>query len=141
MKLARRQGNAIDDVPVDMRRAEAVGAALPRAAARGVDERRGITIEPGTRITGRDDRKALGVFAFRVTVVVVAIEAEQRGDVRVGPSRQQRQAPAEQRRREPQRADRVTDVVLTVPKRALAVLPGLAPEDRGQADEKSVLIK
>src|SRR3970040_1135017 len=46
--------------------------------------------------------------------------------------------PAERRRRDAHRADRVADVVLAVAERALAVFPGLAPVDRREARAKGL---
>ena len=85
-----------------------------------------------------DDREAFGLFALGVAEVGVTVETEQRRDLRIRPARQQRQPPSEERRGKPQRADRVAEVVLAVPKGALAVLPRLPPVDRGQPDEKRV---
>ena len=48
---------------------------------------------------------------------------------------EQPRLPAQTGRGDAQRTQRVADVVLAVAERAVAVLPGLAPEDRGQPDE------
>ena len=124
------------------RRAQSVRAAAPGPAGRG--RRTALTdrcSSHGARIAGGHDGDAFGLFALGVGVIRLAIEAEQRRDLRVGPPRQQRQPPSEQRRREPQRADRVAGVVLAVAERALPVLPRFAPVNRRQRDEKAGLAR
>ena len=72
----------------------------------------------------------------RLREVLVAGKAEQRRDVVVGPAGEDAEVPAQKRRREAQRGQRVAGVVLAVPERALAVLPRLAPGDRRKPDEE-----
>ena len=74
---------------------------------------------------------AAGLFAFRVDEVLVAIEADQRGDVAMRPGGQQPRRQPE-RGRDADGGERVAEVVLAVAERALAVLPRLAPVDRRQ---------
>src|SRR5262249_1686241 len=56
-------------------------------------------------------------------------------DVGMRPVGQQPQVQPVQRCRDSQRRNRVTEIVLAVAERALAVLPGLAPVNRGERDE------
>src|SRR5205085_11102730 len=124
-----------DDWPLDVIRAQTVRTTEPRTCARGRDQR--ISAEPRTT---SHNRNALGFLAFRVAEVRIAIESEQRTNLRIRPLRQQLHPPSEHRGGEPHRADRVPDVVLTVAEGAFAVLPCLAPDDRGQRDEKTTTI-
>src|ERR1035438_1948696 len=49
--------------------------------------------------------------------------------------------PPEGRRREPHRPQRMTDIVLAVPERTLAILPGLPPMNGREPHEESALRK
>jgi hypothetical protein len=73
--------------------------------------------------------------------VLRPIEAQQRGHVVVAGSDEQTRRPAERGGRVPGRAERVTDIVLAVAERPLAVLPGLAPVDGGEAEQKATAWK
>ena len=70
--------------------------------------------------------------------ILFAIDAGRRRDGAVGPRRQQRGAPPEEPRGHRHRRACVSEVVLAVAERSLAVLPSLAPMDGCQRDEHDV---
>src|SRR3989304_4386311 len=63
--------------------------------------------------------------------------ARDRGQVRVAGSVEQTRGPAEDSRRVARGGERVPGVLLAIAEGPVAVLPGLAPVDRGQAEEKA----
>jgi hypothetical protein len=65
-------------------------------------------------------------------------DAEQAGERVARGSLQDAHAPTQRRRRDGERTERVTQVVLAVSERALAVLPRLAPSDRRETDEHAL---
>src|SRR5687768_5534653 len=99
--------------------------------------RRGIGVDPRRDVRRRDDRDTLRLLALYPDEIRIAVEAENGGELFVGPSRQQGQLPAEQRRSHAQRADGMPGVVLAVTKRTLPVLPCLAPVNRRERDQKA----
>ena len=70
--------------------------------------------------------------------ILLPVHAQQCGDLFVGPVGQQPQRPSEERRRYAKCRDGVSDIVLAISERALAVLPRLPPLNRGQCDEESL---
>jgi hypothetical protein len=116
---------------------ERIGNAAPGRAARRVDQPRGIGVDPPRRVARGDDRNAFRLLALRPREIGVAVQAEDGGELFIGPSRQQRQLPAEQRRGHSQRADGMAGVVLAVTERALPVLPRLTPVDGRESDKEA----
>src|SRR5688500_16109017 len=100
---------------------------MPRRRTGGLDEKCGIGISPGTRLSGCHDRDQIRLLVFAVAMRRIAIEAGEGGNLIVGPARQKRELPSQHRGRNAQRAKRMARVVLTVPECALAVLPGFTP--------------
>ena len=133
--IARRCGNLVDEGPLHVVLAQLIGVSGPGTPADGV--KKGVPIDSWGLVTAHraDFEEACRLFALGVDEVVVAIDSGQQRDVRVGPVRQDSRAQAGERGRDPDRRDGVTQVVLTVSKRAFAVLPRLAPMDGGQRDE------
>src|SRR5204862_7939887 len=111
------------------------GVAGPDTRTDGVEK--GGAIDAWRPLTAEraNFEEAPRLFALGVDEVVVAIDSGQRGDVRVGPVRQDSRAEAGERGGDPNRRDRVTEIMLTVAEGAFAVLPRLAPMDGGQRDE------
>src|SRR6185312_14029662 len=68
--------------------------------------------------------------------VLIAVEPQPGGEIGVGRPVEKGRRPAQRRRGVPQRGEGVTRVELAIAEGPLAVLPGLAPGDRGQADEE-----
>ena len=104
------------------------------ATARPQADRRRVRARPRAGSARHDHRETLRLFPLGVAVIGApdpgraaprSARSDQPGS---SASRHPRSAAAK-----PQRADRVTDIVLAVAERALAVLPGLAPVDRRQA--------
>ena len=86
---------------------------------------------------GRPDRQhGIRLLALGACEILGSIQAEQVVDRLVGQAMQQHCAPAQGRGGDPQRADRVSDVMLAIAEGTFAVLPRLAPVDRRQADQK-----
>ena len=121
----------------------------PAVAGRRVDAGRlalpACTVQPGDDLFGRrrlgqpdgTHRKQdfrlfdLGEGVARRREIVRTIQSQAMRQRRAG---QRAKLPAEQRGGVGERADGVTDVELAIAKGALAVLPGLAPHDAGEAD-------
>ena len=76
------------------------------------------------------------MLALGACEILGSIQTEQVVDRFVGQAMQQHCAPAQGRGGDPQRADRVSDVMLAIAEGTFAVLPRLAPVDRRQADQK-----
>ena len=143
-RAASGPGDLVDGLPGDVRRAERVGPTGPDAGAyechdsrrRSPAARRGTGIRRGT--AGEDQEHSIGVSLSAAP----RRRSPRRGPGRGGPRRDHRQArpergaPAQRRGRVAHGGDGVSGVVLAVAEGALAVLPGLAPVDRGQTDEE-----
>jgi hypothetical protein len=77
------------------------------------------------------------MLGFCLTSIVFPVHTEESGKLCVRPFRQQPEVPAKERRRDAKRSDRMTHIVLTVAKGALAVLPCLPPLNRSQRNKKA----
>ena len=133
-----------DRRPSHVLRAEGVRRSGPRPAAKRLAQLGkadlhplDCRVDPGAR---RDDHEAVGMLAVRgrqAGEVTLAIEAEERRHVVVAGCVEEACGPAQHRRRVADGAERVAHVVLAVAEGPLAVLPGLAPVDGGEADQES----
>ena len=131
--------DVVDNRPAHVAVAQVIGLSRPRAGAHGRNQRGAVVRRELAGPGRRDDREhAARIVPFGVGIVRVAIEADQRRDLVVRPVRQHHGAAAGDCRRHRQRGHGVAEVVLAVAERALAVLPRLAPVDRGQHHEPGV---
>jgi hypothetical protein len=130
-RITGRGHDFIDDWPLNMIATQAICATEPRAISRCTHQRVGVKSGIANRESRipADDRDALRFFAFSLAVIRITIEAQERRNLRIRPFREQLHAPSEQRGCEAECTDGVTGVVLTVAKRALAVLPRFTPDD------------
>jgi hypothetical protein len=80
----------------------------------------------------------LAVRSGHVGKVGIAVDSEQGGHVGVAGRVEQSGRPSKRRGCEAHCGDRVTHVVLAITKRPFPVFPGLAPVDRGQANEEAM---
>ena len=123
-----------------MCRTQRVRLTGPRAAA----DQLGGDVRPlrGGQAARIDQEGPVGVFAVgrcHRGEVAVPVQAEDRGQVGVGTGVVQDRRPAHGGGRVANRRHGVPGVVLAVAEGPFAVFPGLAPVDRGQADEERAL--
>jgi hypothetical protein len=77
-----------------------------------------------------------GVLSLCPSEVDLAVKSEKLGEGGVAHSIEKTEFPAEGSRRESHCTQRMTGIVLTVPKRALAILPSFAPKNRREPYEE-----
>ncbi len=129
--------NPLDDLPLVVTATQDVRSPLPRRAPGCCNERSAISRTPRHRRS--DEREALRLFGLGIPAVFVSVHTPQRSKVVIRPFGQKPERPAEERRGDAQRGDRVPDVVLAVSEGAFTVLPRLAPLNRCERDEKTFL--
>ena len=83
-----------------------------------------------------DKRHEFGMLPLRAGVVGIAVESEKLGQGRATDAVEKADFPPEGGRRESHRPQRVADIMLAVPERALSIFPGLAPKNGRQPDEE-----
>ena len=95
----------------------------------------------GTRSERRDHGEQFRLLQFRPSEILCAVETQEPSDHGARKARKQRKAPTLCGRSNPERSQRVADIVLTIPEGPLSVLPGFSPMDRRQTrDERACRI-
>ena len=132
-----------DRRPLHVLRAQGVRRSRPRPAAKRIAQLVQAELDPADRRVDlgarRHDHEAVGVLAIPGCYgeVTLPIEAEECRHVVVAGCVEKTSGPAQHRRRVTDGAESVAHVVLAVAEGPLAVLPGLAPVDGGEADQES----
>src|SRR5450631_1635529 len=134
-EFSRRRGDLVDHGPMlTVLGAEAVGGAMPlggpECAGGQRESERTLQVYGEGRPLWRDRQQAIGMLGFGPTL---AVDSEQTRELSFDDALAESRLPAEPRGGDGDGADGVADVVVTVAERPLAVLPGLAPVDRGEA--------
>ncbi len=146
-RFARGDGDFVDDLPAHrVVAAEPVRGAMPARSSQLVREGRievaRNSLHAGPPVPGEvgrpDHQHGIRVLALGAREVLGPVQPEQVFDRLVGQAMQQPSAPAQGRGGDPQRADRVSRVMLAIAECALAVLPRLAPVDRREPDQKGL---
>ena len=132
-----RVASAISSMNVhcDVILAQLTRLALPSAGATPRRARRDSTSTPAASTGASTASRHARLLALGLDEILVAIDAGERRDVAhaTTPAASARASPRAPRRTDGR--DRVTEIVLAVAERALAVLPRLAPVDRRQRDQ------
>ncbi len=140
-----RRGDFVDEAPGRVIFTELTRTPRPLPARTAA--RRGDTTHDSThdwRLRTNDYRlttnqyETSSLLAFRLEIVLVAIETRECGDVGARPLGQQPRVAPGHRRGQAHSRDRVPHVVLTVAERTLAVFPRFSPMDGRQSDQPAV---
>src|SRR5262245_46288526 len=110
------------------------GVARPAPCADGAKQRVCARGEPSRQGPGSEKQKTSRLFSLGVDKVAVAVQANKFRNVPMRPGGNELGPPSQHRRRQADGRNRMTEIVLAIPERALAVLPRLAPMDRRQRD-------
>ncbi len=124
----------IDKRPFDVILTQLIRVARPVATWDGVDKVAHGFLGAIERFCG-DRQDAAGLFAVGLGEICLAIDAGHRRDRAVGPRRQQHGPPPDEGGGDRHSRYGVTEVVLAVAKRSLAVFPRFAPMNGRQGDE------
>src|SRR3954470_12417638 len=125
--VACRGCDLVDERPLHVIFAQLVRTTGPLAHPGSSSQPRACGRKARGHLAGYHREHPTRFLPFSIDEVLVTADAGDRGDIGVGPFGEENRPPPEQRRGEREGGDGMTEIVLAVPKRALAVLPGLAP--------------
>ena len=137
LRVAR--ADFVDERPLDVILAQLTRAARPLAARDGGGEPFRRVARALERRRGGQRHDARRLFALGFDEVFVAVDARGRGNRTLRPGGQQRGAPSGEAGGDGHGRDGVSEVVLAVAERPLAVLPRFAPVNGRERDQHDVV--